>query len=53
MPPIPGLEPSGFVVKLVYVTGLFCVALLCGTVQLSGCCGICGRFEEDADPDAH
>ena len=51
---ILGLEPSGFVGKTVLVTGLFCVALLCGAVQLSGCCGVCRSFaEEDADLDSH
>jgi len=41
-----GLELSNFVGKTVYVTGLFTIMLLCGSVQLSGCCGSCCQFEE-------
>ncbi len=33
-----GLTLSNFVGKLVYVTALFCLMFLCGSVQLSGCC---------------
>jgi hypothetical protein len=33
-----GLTVSNFVGKLVYVTALFCLMFLCGSVQLSGCC---------------
>lgn len=33
-----GLTVSNFVGKLVYVTALFSLMFLCGSVQLSGCC---------------
>ena len=42
-----GLAVSNFVGKTVYVTGLLCIMFLCGSVQLSGCCASCCRFEDD------
>ncbi len=48
-----GLEVSNYVGKTVYVTALICIMFLCGSIQLSGCCASCCRFEEDEDPDAH
>ncbi len=44
---IQGLELSNYVGKTVYVTTLFCIMFLCGSVQLSGCCANCCQFEED------
>jgi hypothetical protein len=51
-----GLELSNFVGKTVYVTGLFTIMLLCGSVQLSGCCARCCRFDDEAasvEPQTH
>ena len=45
-----GLELSNFVGKTVYVTTLFCIMFLCGSVQLAGCCPGCCRFEETEEP---
>jgi hypothetical protein len=42
-----GLSLSNYVGKTVYVTALVCIMFLCGSVQLSGCCAACCRFEED------
>ena len=44
---ILGLALSNYVGKTVYVTGLFCVMFLCGSVQLSGCCASCCNFEDE------
>lgn len=41
-----GLHVSNAVGKIVYVTGLIVIAFLCGSVQLTGCCGNLYRFEE-------
>ena len=46
-----GLTISNFVGKTVYVTGLYCLMLLAGAAQLSGCCATCCKFAEDA-PEA-
>ena len=43
-----GLSLSNYVGKTVLVTGLICIMLLCGSVQLSGFCSSWCRFEEDA-----
>ncbi len=48
-----GHEISNFVGKTVYVTVLFCIMFLCGSVQLSGCCAQCCNFEEPETDDAH
>ena len=43
-----GLTLSNFVGKTVYVTALFCIMFLCGSVQLSGCCNtFCCFADED------
>ena len=47
---ILGLTLSNFVGKLVYVTALFCLMFLCGSVQLSGCCN---QWCEVTLPDPH
>ncbi len=47
---ILGLTLSNFVGKLVYVTALFCLMFLCGSVQLSGCCN---QWCEVSMPDPH
>ena len=47
---ILGLTVSNFVGKLVYVTALFCLMFLCGSVQLSGCCN---QWCEVSMPDPH
>ena len=47
---ILGLTLSNFVGKLVYVTALFCLMFLCGSVQLSGCCN---QWCEVTMPDPH
>ena len=49
---ILGLTVSNFVGKLVYVTALFCLMFLCGSVQLSGCCNQWCEVTMP-DPDAH
>lgn len=49
---ILGLTLSNFVGKIVYVTALFCIMFLCGSLQLAGCCGECCRFEDD-EPVVH
>ena len=45
-------NPSG---KFIYVTMLTCIALLCGSAQLSGSFGRLGEFPEEpaADDDVH
>ena len=45
-----GLSVSNFVGKLVYVTALYCLMFLCGSVQLSGCCN---QWCEVTMPDPH
>ncbi len=45
-----GLAVSNFVGKLVYVTALYCLVFLCGSVQLSGCCN---QWCEVTMPDPH
>lgn len=47
---ILGLTVSNYVGKLVYVTALFCLMFLCGSVQLSGCCN---QWCEVTLPDPH
>ncbi|MFO0918596.1 MAG: hypothetical protein U0872_09810 [Planctomycetaceae bacterium] len=48
-----GLTLSNFVGKTVYVTALFTIMLLCGSVQLSGACGDWATFPEPAAEDDH
>ncbi len=45
-----GLTVSNYVGKFMYVTALTCIALLCGSVQLSGACPAWCRFPEDEEP---
>ncbi|NQV27725.1 MAG: hypothetical protein HQ518_25535 [Rhodopirellula sp.] len=47
-----GLSLSNFVGKTVYVTALFSIMFLCGSVQLSGVCGSLVCFKEEADEPA-
>lgn len=47
-----GLEVNNLVGKTVYVTGLVVIAMLCGSVQLSGACNACCWFEEPTPPAA-
>jgi hypothetical protein len=48
-----GLTLSNFVGKTVYVTALVVIALLCGSVQLSGLCGpLVACEDEPKQPDA-
>lgn len=49
-----GLEVSNYVGKTMYVTAMYCIMFLCGSVQLSGCCGGCCSFEEEpVELDSH
>ncbi|MGD9858063.1 MAG: hypothetical protein AB7U20_24220 [Planctomycetaceae bacterium] len=48
-----GLTLSNFVGKTVYVTSLAVIALLCGSVQLSGLCGSLARVEEAPPEEVH
>lgn len=50
-----GLHVSNFVGKMVYVTALIVIMLLCGSVQLSGACGRLVNLEPAASPppDTH
>ena len=52
---ILGLTLSNFVGKTVYVTSLFVIMFLCGSVQLSGCCAQCCNFADDEaeEPTEH
>lgn len=51
--PIPGTKASipvsNLVEKAVYVSGLLCIMLLCGAVQLSGCCASCCQFADEPE----
>lgn len=48
-----GLRVSHFVEKAVYVTGLFCLMFLAGSLQLSGFCSSWCRFEEPVPEESH
>jgi hypothetical protein len=48
-----GLELSNYIGKTVYVTALFCIVFLCGSVQLTGCCSRCCSFEEATETAEH
>lgn len=50
---ILGLTLSNFVGKTVYVTALFTIMLLCGSVQLSGACGSWASFPEPVPEEVH
>lgn len=47
-----GLKVTNVYGKLMYVTSLFVIAALCGSVQLSGTCGRLCEFKE-AEPQTH
>ncbi len=47
-----GLRVSNFYGKGIYVTSLFTIAALCGTVQNSGSCGRLCSFEEPASEES-
>jgi hypothetical protein len=44
-----GLPVSNFVGKTVYASALVCIMFLAGSLQLSGCCANCCRFEEPVE----
>ena len=46
-----GLSVSNFTGKTVYVTILTCIALIAGSLQLSGCCSSWCCMEEDEPAD--
>ena len=48
-----GLSLSNFVGKTVYVTALFSIMFLCGSVQLRGACGslVCFKHEDEEPAD--
>ena len=48
-----GLSVSNHTGKLIYVTMLTCIALLCGSAQLSGTFGRLGEFPEESVDDDH
>ncbi len=48
-----GLSVSNHAGKLIYVTMLTCIALLCGSAQLSGSFGRLGEFPEEPADDYH
>lgn len=48
-----GLTVSNFTGKFIYVTFLTCIALLCGSAQLSGAFGRFGEFPEELAADEH
>jgi hypothetical protein len=47
-----GLSLSNFVGKTVYVSSLFSIMFLCGSVQLSGACGSLVRFKDEEEEPA-
>lgn len=48
-----GLSVSNYAGKFIYVTMLTCIALLCGSAQLSGAFGRLGEFPEEPAEDDH
>lgn len=48
-----GLSVSNHAGKFIYVTMLTCIALLCGSAQLSGSFGRLGKFPEEPAADEH
>jgi len=48
-----GLTVSNYAGKFIYVTMLTCIALLCGSSQLSGAFGKLTEFPEEPEEDAH
>lgn len=58
-PPPGGMHDFGqpvtnYVGKAVYVTGLFCIMLICGSVQGTGCCDrwCCFAEEEESESES-
>lgn len=45
-----GLSPSNFYGKMIYVTGLYVIMFLCGSVQLSGAVRSLTCFDEAEEP---
>lgn len=50
---ILGLHVSNFFGKMIYVTGLYVIMAICGTVQLSGACDHWLLFEEETPAHEH
>ncbi len=48
-----GLKVSNYAGKFIYVTMLTCIALLCGSAQLSGAFGKLCEFPEEPEDDGH
>ena len=48
-----GLSVSNYFGKFIYVTILSCIALLCGSAQLSGAFGRLGEFPDEPAEDDH
>ena len=48
-----GLSVSNYAGKFIYVTMLTCIALLCGSAQLSGAFGRLAEFPEEPAEDDH
>jgi len=48
-----GLSVSNYAGKFIYVTMLTCIALLCGSAQLSGAFGRLSEFPEEPAEDDH
>ena len=48
-----GLTVSNYAGKFIYVTMLTCIALLCGSAQLSGAFGRLGLFPDEPSEDEH
>ena len=48
-----GLKPTNFVGKTIYVTMLFTIMALCGSVQLSGACGDLFPEADAEESDGH
>ena len=46
-----GLQVSNFTGKTVYVTVLTCLALIAGSLQLSGCCSAWCCFSDEEQPE--
>jgi len=44
-----GLRPSNFYGKMIYVTGLYVIMFLCGSLQLSGTVDSLTRFDEEEE----
>lgn len=48
-----GLTVSNYAGKFIYVSMLTCIALLCGSAQLSGSFGSLGQFPDEPEGDEH